>query len=434
MAGALLDLPPCGLSRWQAAEVVAESWSRVVTWCEQHAPEAVRSLRAPAGPDALAAAEAATGCAWPEQLRRWYQLHDGCQEYPHSLLLGPWMPLPLAGVVQEHQALLQRQAHLLRSPYAETADVQNLQEATAQPAGTVPPGFLPSFIPIAVNLYDGVLYVDTRPGPWSGCISVLGDQDGRWWDSVEEMLSETAGVLEQAGQLNCYRPVSVSGYLEWQLMPGPGRQARDGSFPQEEEPSEEDVARWVEAARRRRAGDDDNDPTTDLRPDETGSAVDVIGAEQEEHEDEEPAPRWEPVPASREAVLAEVHRYPAPARVGEVPVSRLDALWSVSMGGPSGFLAGVLASWGVSEELLLQLDASSSYHLGIDDDGYGPADRGASIAVEALRGPLLDPGYGQSRLLELSPAEFVAGQVRWRQDCYREGQFTQGFDEWFEGR
>ncbi len=374
---------------------------------------------------------------WPEQLRRWYQQHDGCQDYPYSLLLGPWMPLPLDGVAQEHRALLQRQVHALRSPYAEPDDAQNLQEAAAQPAGMVPPGFLPSFVPIAVNLDGGVLYVDTRPGPWSGCISVLGDQDGRWWDSVEEMLSETAGVLERGGLLDCFRPVSVSGCLEWQLMPGPGREPRDGSFPEEDEPSEEDVARWVEAALRRPGEGDDTDPAVDLGAGDAGVvgvAGDFSGTVQEEDEEEEPAPRWEPVPPSREAVLADVHRYPAPARLGEVSVSRLDALWGVSMGGPRGFLAGVLARWGVAEEALLQLDALSSYHLGIKDDEYGPADRGAAAAVEAVRGPLLDPGYGQSRLLELSPAEFVAGQVRWRQECYRDGQFTQGFAEWSEGR
>jgi cell wall assembly regulator SMI1 len=249
---AVPEVPPRGLSDWQAAVVVEESWSRIVTWCQQHAPEAVRSLRPAAGPEALAAAEVATGCVWPGQLRCWYEQHDGCQDYPYSLLLGPWMPLPLAGVVQEHRALLQRQVHALRSPYAEPDDAQNLQEASRQPAGMVPSGFLPSFVPVAVNLDGGVLCVDTRPGPWSGCISVLGDEDGRWWDSVEEMLSETADVLEQGGLLDCYRPVSVSGYLEWQLVPGPGREPRDGSFPEEAEPSEEDLARCFPAVRRGR--------------------------------------------------------------------------------------------------------------------------------------------------------------------------------------
>lgn len=372
------------------------------------------------------------GCRWPEQLRHWYQLHDGCQEYPYSLLLGPWMPLPLAGVVQEHRAQLQRQANALRSPYADPDDAQRMREAATQPAGMVPPGFLPSFVPIAVNLDGGVLYVDTRPGPWSGCITGLGDQDGRQWDGVEQMLSEIAAVLEQGALLGSYRPVSVSGFLEWQLVPGSGREPRDGSFPAEDETSDEDIDGWVEAARRRRdEGDDPDDPddpdlAIEPETDLTGGTGDVDGTIQEE----EPVPRWEPVPPSREAVLADVHRYPAPARVGEVSVSRLDALWGASMGGPRGFLAGVLGQWGVAEELLLQLDDLSSYHLGINNDEYGPADRGASIVVEALRDPLLDPGYGESRLLEFSLAEFVAGQVRWRQECYRDGQFTQGFTEW----
>jgi cell wall assembly regulator SMI1 len=50
---------------------VAESWARVVAWCEEHAPATAEAIRPPAGISALREAEALTGGSWPDDLRTW---------------------------------------------------------------------------------------------------------------------------------------------------------------------------------------------------------------------------------------------------------------------------------------------------------------------------------------------------------------------------
>ena len=79
---------------------LAASWAHIVAWCRDHAPETAAAIRPPAGPVILARAEAATGAAWPEDLRAWYRLADGTERTTAGRLLPFHRPLPLASVIE----------------------------------------------------------------------------------------------------------------------------------------------------------------------------------------------------------------------------------------------------------------------------------------------------------------------------------------------
>lgn len=398
--------------------MIEDSWARIVAWCEQHAPEAVRTLRPRAGEEALTAAEVASGCEWPEDLRRWYRLHDGCREYPYSVLLAPWMPLPLAGVVEEvrHQADLL--ADLVSMPWA---DPEAVERSRTEPAGVVPAGFLPSFVPIAVDLQGGTLYVDTRPGHWSGCVTEYGDDSGRRWDSVTEMVAEIAEVLEAGGVSGHHRPRTVSGWLEWGIVPGPNREPREGSWIEERELSDE------EAVRRLRESQDLLGPEDRfVEPAEPAEEK----ASEPQPQDTDPVPGFEPDTVLLEAVLAEIGRNPTVSKVCDLPLGRLDALFCANQGAPSGFLSSVLFGWGVEEEPLVRLDSAMTYQLVGHEEQYSAVDRGAAAAVEALRMPLVGLGSEGAHLLDLSPGELVRRYADCSVAYYRDGQTELDFFGW----
>ena len=367
----------------------------------------------------MAAAEAASGCEWPEDLRRWYRLHDGCREYPYSVLLAPWMPLPLAGIVKEvrHQADLL--ADLARMPWA---DPEALERSRTAPAGVVPVGFLSSFIPIAVDLQGGILYVDTRPGRWSGCVTESNDGSGRRWDSVTEMLAEIADVLEEGGVSGYCRRMTVSGWLEWKLVPGPNREPREGSWIEEPELSDEEAVRRLRESLDRPGPEDWFAET--LEPAAEAAA---------EPDETEPVLGFEPDTVLLEAVVAEIDRNPVAERVRDLPLSRLDALFWANHGAPSGFLSSVLFRWGVEEGSLVRLDGAMTYQLVGDEGQYSAVDRGAAAAVEALRMPLVGLGSEGAHLLDLSPGALVRRYADWGMAYYRDGQTELNFFEWSRG-
>lgn len=336
------------------------------------------------------------------------------------MLLAPWMPLPLTGVVEEARRQADGSADLASMPWA---DPEALERSRAEPAGVVPAAFLPSFVPIAVDLQGGTLYVDTRPGPWSGCVVEYGDDSGRRWDSVTEMVAEIADVLEAGGVSGHCRPRTVSGWLEWEIVPGPNREPREGSWIEEPELSDE------EAIRRLRESQDlpgpEDWPAEPAEPaeiaEETASVSDSEG---------EPVAGFEPDPVLLAAVLAEIERNPVVERMRDLPLGRLDALFWANHGAPSGFLSSILFRWGVEEESLTRLDSAMTYQLVGDAEQYSALDRGAAAAVEALRMPLVGSGSEGAHLLDLPPGELVRRYAQWSVAYYREEQTKRNFFEW----
>lgn len=402
--------------------MIGESWARIVGWCEQHAPEVVRTLRPPAGEEALAAAEAATGCEWPEDLRQWYRLHDGCREYPYSLLLAPWMPLPLEGIVQEARRLAALQADLDRMPWA---DPHAVERSGREPAGVVAAGFLSTSVPVAVDLQEGTLFVDTRPGRWSGCVTEREGADGRRWDSVTEMLGEIADVLEGGGTSGHLRATTVSRWLEWEHVPGPDREPREGSWPQEPEMSDEEaVARLRESQ--------EPSATWDWSSELVAGEVEVEGPAGVPAE-VEVSPGFEPDRVLLAAVLAEIDRNPVVEKVRDLPLGRLDALSWATQGAQSGVLASVLTRWGVDARSLVRVDGAMAYHL-VGEGPYTAVDRGAGAALEALRLPLLNREPEGEALRDLSPGEFVDRWAEWAEAHHGDEEVSVDFLAWSRNR
>lgn len=175
---------------------VERSWATIMDWCRANAPVPAGLVRPPAGERALRAAQDLMPRPWPDDLVRWYRLHDGVDELP--FLLPGFVPLSLDQVVADWRTY--------QGLYAEVDHDWVVEAYEAQDAGTPAGGFLPSFVPFAGDGSGWGLFVDTRPGPHHGCVSEFqrGDQSsgGPRWPSVELMLREVADSLRRNRPIN----------------------------------------------------------------------------------------------------------------------------------------------------------------------------------------------------------------------------------------
>jgi hypothetical protein len=98
------------------------------------------------------------------------------------------------------------------------ADLFDPRIREGEPAGTG----ANSFIPFATNGSGCVMFVDSRPGPRSGCVTEFqredADYDGPRWDSVAAMLEAIATGLEQDTPIDEAQPVVADGLLDWDLF------------------------------------------------------------------------------------------------------------------------------------------------------------------------------------------------------------------------
>ncbi|MFC9664635.1 hypothetical protein ACFVJ5_30760 [Nocardia sp. NPDC127606] len=89
---------------------------------------------------------------------------------------------------------------------------------SAEPAGKASELFLPEFVPVADR--DGTtLFVDTRSGHLSGCVSAYSAQgagEGALWTSVTAMFAALADSLEEGTILLDARPVVRDNSLVWE--------------------------------------------------------------------------------------------------------------------------------------------------------------------------------------------------------------------------
>ncbi|RRQ29699.1 hypothetical protein DK926_02205 [Rhodococcus sp. Eu-32] len=122
-----------------------------------------------------------------------------------------------------------------------------------QDAGTIANWFLSPFIPFTSR--DGYMYfVDTRPGPKSGCVTDYAHADtdsrGPVWLSLAAMLESHADALEAGTPIRNFRPTATDGVLRWGLVDN-GKHPRAAS---ESHTTWPDDARMKNEARRRLFG------------------------------------------------------------------------------------------------------------------------------------------------------------------------------------
>jgi cell wall assembly regulator SMI1 len=219
---------------------VESAWGRIVAALERNDPDSARLLRPPVGTEALSAAEAAFPRAWPEDLRRWYGLHDGA-EHPGVWAVPDWMLLSLNEVVASARSY----AKIYADFEPEGADPE------VEEAGTTAFAFIASFVPIGEDGAASTLFVDTRPGPNFGCVTGFMREDtdtyGIEWASVTAMLEDAAAALEAEPSVDT-ATVSASCAERWQPIVARFKAVLDDRYRPTEEQVDYDGFSWLQGA------------------------------------------------------------------------------------------------------------------------------------------------------------------------------------------
>jgi cell wall assembly regulator SMI1 len=178
-------------SRLQGVEVsVTQEWSKLLAALDTLSDRALTFLP-PTPATEVAAAEAATDAEWPQQLREFYTLHNGQDPNDRGRFHGELLPqswfFSVDYVVEQYQMMVEHGRWELEN------DQWLRDNARDSEAGSTAHCFLPSYIPIG-GLDSYYYFIDTRPGPHSGCIRHWTRDDGDngsgpIWDSITDMLA-----------------------------------------------------------------------------------------------------------------------------------------------------------------------------------------------------------------------------------------------------
>lgn len=191
---------------------VAQSWRRIESWLQKHAPETFASLRPPATTGAIAAIEeqlavfADLGIALPDDVAESLRIHDGCLNVPGSF-----------DVARSYRLLDARGIVGLRHSLGKICD-------EISPDGTDPndPWWSPTWLLVAQPVWAGALIVDVEMGDRFGQV--------RTWDaeplmprviapSFAELLARTADLLEGVQIDDEAVPFVTSRRLGWASTP-----------------------------------------------------------------------------------------------------------------------------------------------------------------------------------------------------------------------
>lgn len=170
---------------------VSSEWTELTAALDSLSDRAL-TFQPPAPVADRAAAEAATDAVWPEQLREFYTLHNGQDPDSGPRFHGELLPLSWIFSVDY---LVEEYTSMVEYGRSELADDEWLRDnARDSQAGSTAWCWLPSYIPIG-GLDSNYYFIDTRPGPHSGCIREWTRDDGDTssepiWDSIAEMLAD----------------------------------------------------------------------------------------------------------------------------------------------------------------------------------------------------------------------------------------------------
>ncbi|QCB51611.1 hypothetical protein E5720_18815 [Rhodococcus sp. PAMC28707] len=208
---------------------VETQWKRIVDWCEANTPATARALRPGSAPEVVDAAIEATGVNWTGELREFYLLNNGMQRDDPETGAYAGSIFPMHDLIDLDEVLETRlrmravtQELLASDPVVSPEQgAEFIREYERQDAGSVAGWFLSSFIPFASR--DGYMYfVDTRPGPRSGCVTGYAHSDadnrGPVWSNVAEMLEIHADALTTGSPIRNFIPSADDGVLKWHLI------------------------------------------------------------------------------------------------------------------------------------------------------------------------------------------------------------------------
>jgi cell wall assembly regulator SMI1 len=174
---------------------VTSGWGSLKAVLEEVAPATAASFRPGASPEDIDAAEAATGCRWPGELREWFSVQNGQVDGPESFggeLLSMQQFFSLDQLVAERielVALSEQMASANPDVYEGGFAAIASRESVA---GSVTELFLPTYVPISgQDSLDN--FCDTREGNLNGCVSFwaydAGGAGPPLWSSISEMLA-----------------------------------------------------------------------------------------------------------------------------------------------------------------------------------------------------------------------------------------------------
>lgn len=143
---------------------VANAWQRIMAWSREHQADALDHLRPPASDGSIAAAEAAMGVEFPDDLKSLYRLHDGSNaDVPSVFDDGHWF-MPLEQAV-EHFATMSQFAD--EQPYEDFEGWRaSIRAHIISVEGPVKPWvFSKLWIPLTSSNGDVHRYLDLDPAP-----------------------------------------------------------------------------------------------------------------------------------------------------------------------------------------------------------------------------------------------------------------------------
>ncbi|MER7009166.1 SMI1/KNR4 family protein [Dactylosporangium sp. NPDC000555] len=183
---------------------VEAAWTRIERWLAAKAPVSYASLRGPAAPQRIAAAQAGMSVAFPPDLVASLRRHDGV-EAAAAFTLPPFhRPLPLAQIVATWTVNCRVLADLAPGP----------------------DWWDKGFVPFAADGGGGCLLADQRPGH-HGRVGEFDPETGarfeRWPASTAELLEDVADALETGSPFDGrYQPtVTAAGELDWTILRTP---------------------------------------------------------------------------------------------------------------------------------------------------------------------------------------------------------------------
>lgn len=213
---------------------VAESWSSITSWLEEHLPHALEHLQPPASGSEVSGLRAATSRRLPSDLIAWLTLNDGFSWKAAFGNLIPVLYVPMG---------IDRMLHDREMLRTVTASVfpERSQAAEHDPAGTRSFEWLDAFLPIGDAGTDSHLFVDLRDGEHHGCVGTFDYESGGFsgprWFSIAEMLADVADALtlnqpalQDYGRRThaatrfptdpprAWRPYLDENYLRWDLV------------------------------------------------------------------------------------------------------------------------------------------------------------------------------------------------------------------------
>jgi cell wall assembly regulator SMI1 len=191
-----------GSSYTPTVAAVTDAWVRIGNWMASHAPTSADVLAPPATAEAVAAAEAELGLAFPSELFESLRQHDGLTKWAN--LLPEAVPLSAAGIVEHYR---------MRMEIAPSVD------GFVAPGSDWEPWWHELWLPFGDGDCD-LQVIDLRPGPGHARVGSAPHSNpadfSDAWPSLAAYLTAVADALDTGGTVGEWSPfLTADGALWW---------------------------------------------------------------------------------------------------------------------------------------------------------------------------------------------------------------------------